>query len=595
MKRLLIAVAVLCMIRGAINAASPADSDPVLRAMRDELERSRQLRVIDLDVPYYIEYSIEDQQTFQVQATLGALINANVNRSRIPQVAVRVGSYEFDNTNHIYSGYYGGARYDADQLPLDDAYNVIRQDLWLGTDRAYKAALESIGRKRATLKNINVPENLPDFYKAPVSVSVLPVKPAKLDQAAWTAKIQRLSGIFSEYPEVLISGVELQSIDAVSYFANSEGTLLRTPDSVAMVTVRANALGPDGSSISDAAQIAALNLAGLPNDAELERATRQVAENVRALLKAPVGEAYTGPVLFEPLAAAQFFSQMLGDNLRIPRRPLSDPNRPAPFSPSDFESRVGSRILPDTFDVVDDATQTEYQGHMLIGNYPFDMDGVPPRPVIAVQKGVLKDVLRTRQPIKGFNDSTGSARLAGGHGARAASVSNLFVKSSETQPMPELKKRLIDMCKQRNKPYGLLVRKLDYPAGANLRDLQSLAQSAMQGGSGSRPLGLPELVYRVYPDGREELIRGVRFRGVSTRSMKDILAASTETAFFDFVNNGAPFAVIGAGGYLAPTTVVAPGVLFDEMELEHPRDEQPKPPIVPPPAMEPTAAVQHPK
>jgi predicted Zn-dependent protease len=42
-------------------------------------------------------------------------------------------------------------------------------------------------------------------------------------------------------------------------------------------------------------------------------------------------------------------------------------------------------ILPDWIDVVDDATQKEWRGRRLAGYYPFDMDGVPPKPVIAVE------------------------------------------------------------------------------------------------------------------------------------------------------------------------------------------------------------------
>jgi hypothetical protein len=90
-------------------------------------------------------------------------------------------------------------------------------------------------------------------------------------------------------------------------------------------------------------------------------------------------------------------------------------------------------------------------------------------------------------------------------------------------------------------------------------------------------------VYRVYPDGREELVRGLRFRGVSTRALRDILGASKETALFDFVNNSFPMAMVGGPGYMAPTAVVAPALLFDEIEFERPQEQLPKPPVVPPP------------
>jgi len=116
-------------------------------------------------------------------------------------------------------------------------------------------------------------------------------------------------------------------------------------------------------------------------------------------------------------------------------------------------------------------------------------------------------------------------------------------------------------------------------------ELQGLAQANQQAGGSARPVSPPLLAYRVYADGREELVRGLRFRGVSTRSLRDILAASEETALFDFVNNGAPLAMLSAGGLLAPEAVVAPGLLFDEIEFEPPREPLPKRPIVPPPPL----------
>jgi TldD protein len=290
-------------------------------------------------------------------------------------------------------------------------------------------------------------------------------------------------------------------------------------------------------------------------------------------------------VLFEPQAAAQLFAQLLGDNLRLPRKPLAEPGRPVNFLPSELETRIGGRVLPDWMEVIDDPTQTSWQGKPLVGYYPFDLEGVAPRPVSVIEKGMLKSFLSTRQPIKGSTASNGHARLPGAYGTRNAAIGNLFVKASETMPLAELKKKLTDLVKERGKPYGMLVRKLDYPFASGTSDLQTLAQSSAQAGGSVRPVSPPVLVYRVYPDGREELVRGLRFRGVSSRSLRDILAASQENALFDYVNNAAPLAMLGAGGYLSPTSVVAPAVLFDEIELERRQDQLPKPPVVPPPSV----------
>jgi len=87
----------------------------------------------------------------------------------------------------------------------------------------------------------------------------------------------------------------------------------------------------------------------------------------------------------------------------------------------------------------------------------------------------------------------------------------------------------------------------------------------------------------VYLDGREELVRGLRFRGFNARSFKDILAASNENFVFEFLDNSAPMALMGGGGTVAQSCVIAPSVLIDDLEMERMEEEFPKIPIIPPP------------
>jgi TldD protein len=562
----------------------PAD-ETLLRAMRDELQRSKQLAVVaGQDAPYFFSYTLTDAETVRISASQGAVVNVSRSHFRSPSSEVRVGSYDFDNTGHIYSGIYSGSRYDGN-WPLDDDYASFRTELWLSTDRAFKTAVESMARKRASLNNsaASSAEPLPDFSKTTPVVSIGKITKSKLDDAAWTSRAARLAAVLSGYKEVLSSGLEMQLIQGPTTLMNSEGTAVRYNDDMYWVYAKAEGQAPDGMLLHDAVSIQSIDLDKFPSEMDMRKSFTEVGDDVRALVKAPAGESYSGPVLMEPRAAAQLLAQLLGDNLRVPRRPLSDPGRNVPFAPSEFESRIGGRVLPESFDVTDDATQSTYNGKALAGFYPFDMEGVPPKRVNVVEKGVLKSFLTTRQPIRGFPASNGHARLPGSYGAYSAAIGNLFVKSSETSSMADLKKRLIDMTMMRGKPYGMLVRKLDYPYSAGASDLQSLAQASAQSGGSARPVSPPLLIYKVYPDGREELVRGLRFRGLTTRTLRDILAASSETEMFDFVNVAAPLAILGAGGYLAPATVISPGLLFDELELEPPQDQLPKAPTVPPP------------
>ncbi len=78
-------------------------------------------------------------------------------------------------------------------------------------------------------------------------------------------------------------------------------------------------------------------------------------------------------------------------------------------------------------------------------------------------------------------------------------------------------------------------------------------------------------------------MRGLRFRGLSAKTLRDISAASRETAVFDFVNTAAPLASPAGGGFLAPASVIAPGLLIDDVELDRQQSDLFKPPLVPPP------------
>ncbi len=567
------------------TSSDKGDNDVILRAMRDELERSRGLRIVGGgdDSPYFFSYDITDTTQFQVAAVLGSPISVSRVHFRAPQIDVRVGSYDFDDTGHIFSGRYSGARYDT-SFPLDDDYLSLRDALWLSTDAAYKTAVESMSRKRAALNAAAAPtEKLPDFSRVEPVKSLVKVTRRKVDEAAWTTRAVKLSALFGAVPEVIASGVDLQILDGVTYLLTNEGTTLRYDDSLTRLFARAEGQAADGMMVRDAVSFQALDTDKMPPEAEMHKGLAAIADNVRAVTHAPLGESFSGPTLFEPEAAAQLFAQLLGDNLRDPRKPLAEPGRNINFIASELDTKIGSRILPDWMDIVDDPTQTSWNGQPLVGFYQWDLEGVPGKPVSVVEKGVLKSFLTTRQPLRSSAASNGHARLSGNFGARSAAISNLFVKTSQNEPLADLKKKLIDMCKERGKPYGMLVRKLDYPFSAGRGELQSLAQSGSQSGGSVRPISPPVLVYRVYPDGREELVRGLRFRGVSTRSLRDLLAASRETELFDYVNNGAPLAMLGGGGFLAPTSIVSPALLFEEIEFELPQEQLPKLPVVPPP------------
>ena len=156
-----------------------------------------------------------------------------------------------------------------------------------------------------------------------------------------------------------------------------------------------------------------------------------------------------------------------------------------------------------------------------------------------------------------------------------------LIRVSDAVPASELKKKLIELCRTRNKPYGIIVRKMDFPSTAGLDEVRRM----LTGQQGGRPVSMPVLVYKVFLDGHEELVRGMRFRGFNVRSLKDILAAGDDASAFDYMDNTAPFALVGGAGFTAEVCVVAPSILIDDLELHPTEEELPKLPVVSPPDM----------
>jgi hypothetical protein len=556
--------------------AQDADSGQTLKAMHDEAMRSLTLAVANLEKPYFVEYVLDQEDVFSVSATLGGLLSRNREQLRAPEVHVRVGDYKFDNGNFAGAGFSG--RFQG-RLPLEASYDLVRRHFWLATDAAYKSAVEAIARKRAALRNVaESGGRLDDFGRVAPLQAVRELGRLSIDEDAWAARVRMLSRVFASYPAVKDSRVDLEANAGGYYVVNSEGTEVRVPEDVTFLRIRAMALSADGSAVRDLAGFHAIEPAGMPGDTELVAGALHAAANVTALAAAPKGEDYNGPVLFEGTAGAQLMAEVVGRNVVLARKP--EGGRGGAFLASEYEGRVGSRVLPESFDVVDDPTQKVWRGRPLFGAYEVDREGVAAQPVSLIEQGVLKTFLLTRQPVKGMRGSNGHGRLPGAYGAAEAGIGNLFVRSSEATPAGELKRKLIEAIQARSKPYGILVRKLDFPSSAPFDEVRRLLSET----SGmAQPVSAPVLAYKVYPDGREELIRGVEFKGLNARSLKDILAAGDDANVFEYMDNGGPLAVLGAGSFTIEACVVAPSVLVDDLELRPVEEELPKLPVVPAP------------
>jgi TldD protein len=427
--------------------------------------------------------------------------------------------------------------------PLDDDETVLRHQLWLGTDRAYKAASEALTAKQAELKKYSVDQPVDDFAHALAVQFTGPL--ARLDFAPqpWLATLEEASGLYKSDPEVQSLDASLRFTATNRYFVSSEGTVVRSGNSFYQVYVGAYTQAADGMRLDRSHGYQVRELKDLPPKAEVLSRTRQLLATLKQLREAPVGEEeYRGPVLFSADAASGVISELVGPNV-LGRRPMLGQNA---RTVGDWANNYKSRVLPDFLSVVDDPTVASFEGHALLGNYQVDDEGVKSSRVPLVEKGQLVSYLLGREPIRDLPNSNGHGRAAV-TGSPVSSLGNLIVHASDAVSTDELKRKLIEACKQRNLPYGYFVDTL----GPHLT---------------------PRLLYRISTkDGHEELVRGAVFGDLDTRALRNnIVAAGKELDVEDQLDP-------------VPQSVVSPALLFDELEVKRGDTAKQKLPDYPPP------------
>jgi hypothetical protein len=573
-----------------VSDPARAQDDVVLRAMRDELARSmQQLQLEKLEKPYFIAYRVQEEDTADVTASFGAVIESVSNRNRFLAVEVRVGSPKLDNTNFLsvsflnrggLAGGFGGTS----QLPLEDNYKELRRQLWLSTDSAYKKALEDLSRKRAALQNKTVAEEIPDFSAQQPATVTEAQTPAKIDVAQLESLARSLSAVFKGSPAIFSDSARVTMGQTYTRYVNSEGTTFTRNRPIASVVLLAGTQAADGAPLHDFLAAYGHSIDDLPSPRDLESRALAMGQRLEKLRSATLVDRYNGPVLFEGQAAAELFNQVIVPALLAARLPLSDTPQFGLFSASlenPYQDRLGGRVLPDFLSVADDPTLSRYQDEPLLGGSRVDDDGVPTRRTVLVENGTLKTLLATRNPVAGITQSTGSRRVG------TVAPSNLLVTASQGLPKDAMKAKLLSIVQQRGKPFGIVVERLADPMAGEAQDMMmSLMSSVMPGQGGEGPTQLALMAYKVFPDGHEELVRNVAIDGVTTATFKDVVAASASSLVYStpFLSIRNSMFSTFAGGSPAEAAAplvsfVVPSLLFDDVTLKRPVKEIPKLPL----------------
>ena len=570
----------------AANAQEEADLSVIMQAMRDELARStEQLELEGLEKPYFLAYTVRETERLNAAGSFGALLSGSDDKSRLLNVEVRIGDPSFDNTNFGSMSLFPSSFALGGALPLENDYREIRRQIWLATDRAYKAALESLAEKRAVLQNETRAEDIADFSSEEPFTYFDQADPDLPPRTALEELARDLSAAFRDLPEIFSSDVSVSAGNRRTYYLNSEGSSFIRSDPSASIVVEASTQATDGTVLNDSVAARGRSWDDISDRSGLESRVAAMGANLTARRAAEGLDRYSGPVLFEGQAAAELFAQVLVPRLLGNRVPDAEANfaRMLQMSRNPFLDRIGARVLPRFLNIHDDPGAG---GNGFLGGYPVDDDGVQARSKALVERGVLKSLLTSRNPVPGIDRSTGNRRGEG------PAPSNLIVASASGMNHEELHAEFMLLVEERGADYGIVVRRMAKPAaGDDPASAMSLLRSGPQAGPA---LGNASLAYRVFPDGREELIPRAELVAVTEAAFRDIVAVSDTSTVYSFPHSpagrlmpsflAAAFSALGMGEVVS---VSVPDLLFEELSLRKPSGNVPHLPVANHPSFDP--------
>ncbi|HDH96895.1 MAG TPA: TldD/PmbA family protein, partial [Proteobacteria bacterium] len=465
MKQTTIAIATLVLLA---LVAAPAHAAPRDRAILDtltsELARAKSgLKLEEFDPPYFISYTLKVQEQHIIKGSSGGIYYSSPSSSSDLAVQVRIGSYEFDNTNpeepDLFPPYPYGDEFERvwallhAPLGSDEAsLFALRRRLWLLSDIIYKQALSEYMDKKAKKVRILQTEQIPNFSREEPQVYIEPQGSFDFKPSLWE-RVVRDEGLYlASFPEIRKNDISVKATRIRRYFVNTEGTRIADSHELFVFHAQVQALADDGMPVENFFTRYSRSLDDLPTPKEIHRGIEEMVKETLALIKAPTIEPYTGPALLDASVCAVFFHEAIGHRLEGERQRSHEEGQT-------FAKKLGERIVPEFISVIDDPTLRRWEnGDYLNGYYLYDDEGVKAQRVVLVEDGILKGFLLSRTPIKGFLHSNGHGRAAS-YLKPVARMANTIVLSKKQRPWDELKQMLIEMAKEKGKPFGLIIKK----------------------------------------------------------------------------------------------------------------------------------------
>jgi hypothetical protein len=560
------------------STKSKAINNKILDAIAHELNRSKlSLRIKNAPPPYLILYKLTEVEVNDVAATLGAVTASKARHFVNLESQVHVGSYKFDNSNFVVERAPGLDGVAGAPLSLEPTPKLARRAAWLATDAAYKEALmQWLAKRNNRRTGGGGPASVASYTKAPPLVVEKQVLVPKLeDRTNMENRAKKISAVFRNQPHLRDSRVAFTSFLERRWYLNTEGTNATDTRRVSGVAIVVTAQAVDGQELALYYTRYGMTDADLPNDKQLIAKAKEMAATMTKMRKAPVMKNYTGPVLFEERGAAGIVRRTLANHLGGTPVPEGLEKGQAKRFGGALADRIGFRAISPLLSVVDDPTTSRYKKHRIIGGYKFDDEGTKAQKVDVIKNGKLLTLLTSRTPSKNIAKSNGHARRNAPGGGFHGSATNLILSARRGKTSKQLRRALLKEAKAQGLPYAIVIRQLEDSAITAAPELsrRELYRLISVTDVDAPPPAL--LAYRVYPNGREELVRGVRLNPVSMRAWRDVIGASRHSSVHNFLASGEndlSHKLQGVGDGFVPSSgvesaIVTPDLLFKELEL----------------------------
>jgi len=535
----IICVALFAAIGGASFANNTSDEDVLLRVLKNE-------------VNYYYSHLSKDSVPVN-QISLNALeekgisIHSDMGYSSVNETGWRRLSptMRIDKTES-YQGRGGSFIGNQNDLPLTNDTAVIKDVIWNALCDKYntmKKNLESSNDEKEDSTKSTIVIEPEKYYEAPLSEY-------KVDRDKWTALLNRITLTQKDSIEATCTA-NFSFTDKRKYIVKSDGTEVVFNSRTFWVRLYATVKDKKGTACPMFKNFFAYNESELPDENTLRETMIDLIERADALSKAPMAEAYSGPVLFSGDAGGVFFHEVLGHRLEK--------------DDSEFKPMMGKNVLSSEISVTCDPTLKELNGTPLDGYYQYDDEGTKAQRVECIKDGVMKNFLHVLPQKNEDAPSNGHGRAEFGK-KPIPRQSNLLIETNHPYTEEQLRKMFVQQLKEDNKEYGYYIHSVSNGWTTTSNNTNNISSFNV----------VPVETYKIYADGRpDSLVRGVSFIGTPLTAFSNIKAAGGKI----YTSNGR----CGAPSGWVPVSLTAPMIYISQMETQCIKNEEKKNRILPSP------------